>query len=76
MQDHPTKRDYATDGGIARRKRKREKLSGKETIKIKREERGGKKGKRGKRVKEKRGCAHSSWESRRGSQLTFGSHLH
>lgn len=36
MQDHPTKRDYATDGGIARRKRKREKLSGKETIKLKR----------------------------------------
>lgn len=40
MQDHPTKRDYATDGGIARRKkkeseRKREKRSKEETIKIK-----------------------------------------
>ena len=56
MQDHPTKRDYATDGRIVRRKRKREKLSGKGTIKIKREtptegEEGEKGEKRGKRVK-------------------------
>jgi len=70
VQDHPTKRDYASDGRIAKRKRKREKLSGKGTIKIKREmatrEEGEKREKREKSEIE-RGCSHSVRERKRGS---------
>lgn len=77
MQDHPTKRDYATDGGIARRKeREREKLSGKETIKIKREMSARREREKREKSERERGCAHSLREREEERAAYLWSHLH